>query len=196
MSYSRILSFEPTMKLLTVTPLPCLFHVLISSSSSPSPPSSPPLLLPCPPIQNWGPEVLDLLEHFLVNPEVVAVGETGLDYNRMLSTKDEQRDAFAAQVESAIPCLFLFSWGLHTPSLLLLSLPSLSSCLHFPVSLSILPPFLFHSLTLSFLSPSSLHSHHMFVPPTLPPPFSLMMQEVLHACMISYIISTAATHPL
>ena len=41
-----------------------------------------------------------LLEMFLLNPEVVAVGETGLDYNRMLSTMDEQRDAFAAQVES------------------------------------------------------------------------------------------------
>ena len=34
----------------------------------------------------------------LTNPEVVAVGETGLDYNRMFSPKAQQLEAFSAQV--------------------------------------------------------------------------------------------------
>lgn len=50
--------------------------------------------------QSWGPEFGALLEGLLANPEVVAVGETGLDYNRMLSPVDNQMDVFAAQVGS------------------------------------------------------------------------------------------------
>ncbi len=48
--------------------------------------------------QSWGPEFGELLEGLLANPEVVAMGETGLDFNRMLSPMDNQIEAFTAQV--------------------------------------------------------------------------------------------------
>ena len=34
----------------------------------------------------------------LADPAVVAVGETGLDWNRQFSTQDQQLEAFSAQV--------------------------------------------------------------------------------------------------
>ena len=49
--------------------------------------------------QHWRPECSDILESLLARPDVVAVGETGLDLNRMLSTLPEQKEAFHAQVQ-------------------------------------------------------------------------------------------------
>ena len=45
--------------------------------------------------------ILNELHALWVLPEVVAVGECGLDYNRNFSTPAEQRRAFAAQLEAA-----------------------------------------------------------------------------------------------
>ncbi|MCB1672486.1 MAG: TatD family hydrolase [Gammaproteobacteria bacterium] len=41
------------------------------------------------------------IEHYARLPEVVAVGETGLDFNRDYSPRDQQEDAFARQLELA-----------------------------------------------------------------------------------------------
>lgn len=45
---------------------------------------------------------LDELRDMAAHPRVVAVGETGLDYYRDLSPRDEQRRAFASQLDLAI----------------------------------------------------------------------------------------------
>jgi TatD DNase family protein len=47
------------------------------------------------------PQALSELRSMLVRPEVVAVGECGLDYNRNYSPQDVQRRAFEAQLELA-----------------------------------------------------------------------------------------------
>lgn len=57
-----------------------------------------------------------LLHGYHVQPEVVAVGETGLDYYRDLSPRDAQRFAFERQLELAIACgkpLFLHQRDAH-----------------------------------------------------------------------------------
>jgi TatD DNase family protein len=46
-------------------------------------------------------ELESTLEHLARNPEIVAVGECGLDYFRDFSPRDVQRDAFARQLEIA-----------------------------------------------------------------------------------------------
>ena len=47
------------------------------------------------------PSALTALQPLLTHPEVVAVGECGLDYNRDFSPRDVQRRAFEAQLELA-----------------------------------------------------------------------------------------------
>ena len=47
----------------------------------------------------WNPEVAAKIEAALNDPHVVAVGETGLDYHYDYSPREEQRAAFAAQLE-------------------------------------------------------------------------------------------------
>ncbi len=47
------------------------------------------------------PDWLTILEQQLLQPEVVAVGECGLDYNRMFSEKQQQRRVFSAQLSLA-----------------------------------------------------------------------------------------------
>ncbi len=46
---------------------------------------------------NW----LDQLKHLTKNPNVKAIGETGLDYYYEFSKKPQQQDAFAAQLDLA-----------------------------------------------------------------------------------------------
>lgn len=46
-------------------------------------------------------ETLSLLKELCANPEVVAIGETGLDFNRNFSTPKDQEKAFEAQLELA-----------------------------------------------------------------------------------------------
>ena len=58
----------------------------------------------------------DLFRALLAHPEVVAVGETGLDYNRDFSPRDAQRFAFEQQLKIAIEVqkpLFLHSRDAH-----------------------------------------------------------------------------------
>ncbi len=47
----------------------------------------------------WDPDVAAKIEAALDDPDVVAVGETGLDYHYDYSPREEQRAAFAAQLE-------------------------------------------------------------------------------------------------
>ncbi len=47
----------------------------------------------------WNPEVAGKIEAALNDPHVVAVGETGLDYHYDYSPREQQRAAFAAQLE-------------------------------------------------------------------------------------------------
>ena len=47
-------------------------------------------------------DILKQVRSLLDEPEVVAVGETGLDFNRNYSTPDEQLTAFEAQLEMAV----------------------------------------------------------------------------------------------
>jgi TatD DNase family protein len=47
-------------------------------------------------------DALDTLRELLARPEVVAVGECGLDYNRNFSQPDAQRRAFEAQLDLAV----------------------------------------------------------------------------------------------
>jgi TatD DNase family protein len=49
----------------------------------------------------WSPDVAAAIECALDDPEVVAVGETGLDYHYDLSPRTEQRRAFEAQLTLA-----------------------------------------------------------------------------------------------
>jgi len=48
---------------------------------------------------DFGPDTLQLLETLCRHPEVVAVGECGLDFFRNYSPRDAQESAFAAQLE-------------------------------------------------------------------------------------------------
>ncbi len=52
--------------------------------------------------KTWSPEVLRALQALWEGPDVVAVGECGLDYNRNFSTPADQRRAFEAQLEAAV----------------------------------------------------------------------------------------------
>lgn len=52
--------------------------------------------------RHWQAIDLETMDQFFRNPKCVFVGETGLDYHRMLSTKDEQHYAFIKQIELAI----------------------------------------------------------------------------------------------
>ena len=47
---------------------------------------------------SWSPEIQSRVRDLLGAPEVVAVGETGLDYHYMHSPRAMQRDAFASQL--------------------------------------------------------------------------------------------------
>ncbi|KNC49507.1 TatD family Hydrolase [Thecamonas trahens ATCC 50062] len=51
--------------------------------------------------KRWDAATAARIEALLADDHVVAVGECGLDYNRMFSTKDEQVTAFRAQLEIA-----------------------------------------------------------------------------------------------
>lgn len=50
---------------------------------------------------HWGPESFDTLRALAASPEVVAIGECGLDFNRNFSTPAEQEYAFSAQLALA-----------------------------------------------------------------------------------------------
>jgi TatD DNase family protein len=52
--------------------------------------------------RSFGPESERELSRLLARPEVVCVGECGLDYDRMFSTREEQLRAFEAQLDLAI----------------------------------------------------------------------------------------------
>lgn len=57
-----------------------------------------------------------LLRRLLESPQVVAVGETGLDYHRDYSPRDTQRAVFARQLQTAVDCgkpLFLHQRDAH-----------------------------------------------------------------------------------
>lgn len=49
----------------------------------------------------WNDSIREALSTLLADPACVAIGETGLDYNRNFSTPANQRHAFAAQLELA-----------------------------------------------------------------------------------------------
>jgi len=51
--------------------------------------------------KDWNDDSHDRLAALLARPEVVAVGECGLDYNRMFSPREAQRRCFVAQLELA-----------------------------------------------------------------------------------------------
>lgn len=51
---------------------------------------------------DWNKNSADVLRELLVQPACVAVGETGLDFNRNFSTPVEQQKAFEAQLELAV----------------------------------------------------------------------------------------------
>jgi TatD DNase family protein len=51
--------------------------------------------------RGWSPEAAARLKDLLALPEVVALGETGLDYHYDHSPRDDQRRAFAAQLDLA-----------------------------------------------------------------------------------------------
>ncbi|MGO3344124.1 MAG: TatD family hydrolase [Marinomonas sp.] len=50
----------------------------------------------------WNAESVSTLTHLINKHRPVAIGETGLDFNRNYSTPDEQRDAFEAQIQLSI----------------------------------------------------------------------------------------------
>lgn len=50
---------------------------------------------------SWSPEVAQAIRRLAALPEVVAVGECGLDFNRNFSTPQEQENAFSAQLAMA-----------------------------------------------------------------------------------------------
>ena len=61
--------------------------------------------------KSWGDEdqdTLSILKDLLCNPEVVAVGECGLDFNRNFSPPNVQLDVFEKQVCSFLSCLIFF----------------------------------------------------------------------------------------
>jgi TatD DNase family protein len=51
--------------------------------------------------RSWSAQVQERLREMLAGPEMVAVGETGLDYHYDHSPREEQRQAFAAQLALA-----------------------------------------------------------------------------------------------
>ena len=52
--------------------------------------------------KDYTPATTAQLAALWADERVVAVGECGLDYNRMFSPKDAQRDAFAAQIDASL----------------------------------------------------------------------------------------------
>lgn len=52
--------------------------------------------------RHWQTIDLETMDRFFRNPKCVFAGETGLDYHRMISTKEEQIYAFTKQIELAI----------------------------------------------------------------------------------------------
>jgi TatD DNase family protein len=52
--------------------------------------------------RSWSPEVAARLRALLDRPDVVAVGETGLDYHYLHSPRDTQRAAFEAHLQLAV----------------------------------------------------------------------------------------------
>ena len=52
--------------------------------------------------KEWSSAVEKNLETLWSHPAIVAVGEAGLDYNRMFSPKDAQKHAFSRQLDAAI----------------------------------------------------------------------------------------------
>lgn len=52
--------------------------------------------------ENWGSSIAAQIEELSRQPEVVAIGECGLDYFRDLSPRPIQRTAFSAQLELAV----------------------------------------------------------------------------------------------
>lgn len=54
--------------------------------------------------RHWNTEMAQELRALLLAPEVVAVGETGLDFNRNYSAAEDQIEAFEAQLELAAEC--------------------------------------------------------------------------------------------
>lgn len=54
--------------------------------------------------KDWSPAALQSLQALWESPDVVAIGECGLDYNRNFSTPADQRHAFEAQLEAAVRC--------------------------------------------------------------------------------------------
>lgn len=72
---------------------------------------------------DYNPEVGALFRQLLDKPEVVAVGETGLDYFRDLSPRDIQQQAFESHIEMAIETglpMFLHQREAHTDFLAIL----------------------------------------------------------------------------
>ena len=65
----------------------------------------------------YTPECVNALEALLSNPEVVAVGETGLDFFRNISTHEQQKESFEAHLKLAFRLkkpLFLHQRDAHT----------------------------------------------------------------------------------
>ncbi len=52
--------------------------------------------------KNWQAKTASQLAQWAANPEVVAIGECGLDYNRMFSTEAQQLACFEAQLQLAV----------------------------------------------------------------------------------------------
>ncbi|MEM8712279.1 MAG: TatD family hydrolase, partial [Planctomycetota bacterium] len=73
--------------------------------------------------KEWGAETEAGIREMLSSPQVVAVGECGLDFNRNYSSPDDQRAAFQAQlglaVDSGLP-LFLHQRDAHDEFLAML----------------------------------------------------------------------------
>ncbi len=66
--------------------------------------------------KRWQSIHLELMDTFLRHPKCIYIGETGLDYYRMLSTKEEQEYSFRAQIELALQYqmpLFLHERNAH-----------------------------------------------------------------------------------
>ena len=72
----------------------------------------------------WSKAVFDQISDLIRQDHVVAIGETGLDYNRNLSTPEQQRIAFQAHLEIAATCkkpLFLHQRDAHDDFLAMMS---------------------------------------------------------------------------
>lgn len=73
--------------------------------------------------KSYSPESIAQIRALLAHPEVVAVGETGLDYNRNYSEPAQQRQSFEAHLELAIDTqkpMFLHQRDAHEDFLALL----------------------------------------------------------------------------